>query len=406
MAPDATTRTTRYAEHGQAGLLVILSTVMVMVTVPVAFEVMAVDQAPLSTQSVYAQAATSAAWAGVEDYVNHVENASTPAEYQAGTAYVERYCSSNYFPEPTTCGLDANNPALVNDTSGKYITAPATDTAATWVEPTSPSSYGGQFVEGYNYVVDVPNYFRPDTPGTYDITVYATGRAGADNPVGPRWVYRRAKATIEVDVAAPTPPTTQAPTSEVATCSGTPPAASTSGSISVPPWAAWAVVTLAGGAGGPGSATSLDTTVPSGGAGAALTAAVAVTGGSYVQLVAGCAGVGNGTTTYGGGGYASGGSGSSCDTTECGSLWGGGNGGGAGGASTLLTCTSATCASTSPYVIAGGGGGGGGDAAISGGDGGAGGSAAIAPCTNPAGCLPASIGGVTTGGGSELSGNS
>jgi hypothetical protein len=403
-------------ESGLVGTALVSMVVMVMVTVPVAFQLQASSQAPIGAQSVYGQAALSAAQAGVQDYVDHLES--------EGTGYLSSYCSSNYFtPQAGGCthnGADTANPAFLNDTTSTSVndrTIPAS--ASKWVnEPTTSGASGNTHgvVESYNYLVDTSSY-NPSANGTYPVRVYSTGRAG----IGNRYVYRRVKATITVSVTT-SPPKVSQPTPPQNPCTGSPPVAGDSSGITVPSWASYAVVSVAGAAGGNG-ASSLDSNVPPGGAGAAFTAAIPVTPNSSITVVAGCAGEtgtvwGGDGNISGGSGAASGGNGSECNsftTFTCylfGSSLGGPGGGGGGASAVICTATAqATCGGASSALLAeaGGGGGGGGDALVNlglgilgGATGGAGGAATVPNCTTSGGCPASLIDNSTAGSGSSV----
>lgn len=139
--------------------------------------------------------------------------------------------------------------------------------------------------------------------------------------------------------------------------------------FTVPPAVTSLDVTLTGGNGGSGNGG-----IP-GGAGATVSATVAVTPGEQLYVEVAGDGVSGGMPTGGGaGGYGGGGGGGEVVAVFAGAP----SGGGGGGASDLRTCgaTSATCASLpSRLVVAAGGGGGGGTSNDSGATGGNGGNA-------------------------------
>ncbi|MDE3086765.1 MAG: hypothetical protein KGJ77_08360, partial [Acidobacteriota bacterium] len=345
-------------ERGQAAMLVVMAVVVVMITVPVAFELQASRQPAVTTTALYAQDALAAAEAGVQDYADHL---------QAGGAGYLSYCSKDYFTScPAGSGEDASNQAFLDDNFGSGANDDRTNPsgATKWVRmpsnkggSSSGTSYGA--TEAYDYLVDTSAY-KSTTAGSYPVNVYATGRAGA----GTTFLYRRVKATIEVTVTSQTaqvsqPVTWQNSGGTGASCTGSPPTSGGAITTPVPSWASYAAVVLAGGAGGSGG-SSLDPNVPAGGTGAGFTASIPVTPGSTLSLYTGCAGSG----LYGGVGSSSGGDGSGCNPITCFLLGGslGGPGGGGGGASAVI-CT-ASCANGTnfePLAVAGGGGGGGGD---------------------------------------------
>ncbi|HMK99067.1 MAG TPA: hypothetical protein VK428_02645, partial [Acidimicrobiales bacterium] len=420
--PRALLSRRRAGEEGQAGLLTMIGALVVLITIPLALQLQASDQAPTSQQAVYGQAALSAAEAGVQDYIDHLE--------AAGPGYVAEYCSSNYFPG--NCSADPSDKAFRDDAPTASVndaTDPASVPGDAWVtQPTSNSATGTPYdlVESYYFLVDTDGYNATPAAGSYTdtVAVYATGRAGAPG-LDPHYVYRRVKATIAVPVtstvsyasgtlpgqqppAQQTPPgftpsqtfppqkVTFPPSASQAVAWAVNPCASTSAwtnpNVSVPSGANYAVISLAGAAGAAGGTTIADSSVTAGGAGAAFTAAVPVTAGDSLDLVAACAGqgaaAGANTSENGSAGGAS-----ECGQTGlCGKgIFLGGIGGGGGGASAVFECSASPCTSSGTPLAVAGGGGGGGDATVALSSGAGGGAGGLAQCTSASGCSASGV---------------
>ncbi|HEX3462309.1 MAG TPA: hypothetical protein VHT49_15485, partial [Acidimicrobiales bacterium] len=303
--------------------------------------VLAVGQAPTSEQADLVVEARQAAVAGISDYINRVQAASTYTQYCSNgmTKWTCPSPSGTSQPAPT-----ASNPAFVNSPTlaGQWYTD---GTTMRGVANGTPS---------YRYVVNSPNTANPAL-----VTIYSIGQAGSQSGQHATSTEEAALTVCSSGCIAPV---------TAASC------------IKVPNGALSAKIVAYGGKGGGTGSGGTDPDA-AGGVGAVVSGFVPVTAGDTLDLYPGQPGQAgkpvllNLLNLFAGAGGAGGlPVAGSCQLTQTNSPpdMGGGNGaipggladaltdggGGGGGATVVFDATTST-ASSQMVAVAGGGGGGG-----------------------------------------------
>lgn len=235
----------RVIDQGQAMLLVV-AVMGVLVAVPVAVNLLANNQVPTSEESLLAVQAKQAAVAGISDYINHVQAASSYTQYCSSgmTAGATHWTCPTGTTAPTGSNVAfVNSPTLVGNWYSDGVTMRG-------VSNGTPS---------YRYVVDSPNTSNPAL-----VTIYSIGQAGTQTGLH---VTSTEEAALTICSAGCVSPVT------AATC------------IKVPTGAVSATVVTYGGQGAGGG------TDATGGFGALVNATVPVTAGDTLYLIPGQPGV-------------------------------------------------------------------------------------------------------------------
>lgn len=246
-------RRRRIIDQGQAMFLVI-AVVGILVAVPVAVNLLALNQVPTSEESLLAVQARQAAVAGISDYINHVQAAAT---YTQNCSNGMTSGTTQWTCPTGTAAPTASNPAFVN----------APTLAGNWYSDGVTMRRVSNGTPSYRYVADSPNTSNPAL-----VTIYSIGQAGTQTGLH---VSSTEEAALTICSAGCVAPVT------AATC------------IKVPTNAVSAQIVAYGAqGGGSGVQTGLfQDSDALGGPGAKLTATVPVTHGDTLELVPGQSGV-------------------------------------------------------------------------------------------------------------------
>jgi hypothetical protein len=227
-------------------MFLVIAVMGILVAVPVAVNLLALNQVPTSEEALLAVQAKQAAVAGISDYINHV---------QATSSYT-LYCSNGMTSGATQWTCPGTTPAPTV-TNRAFVNAPTL--VGNWYSDGVTMKGVSNGTPSYRYVVDSPNTSNPAL-----VTIYSIGQAGTQSG---QHVTSKEEAALTICSSGCVSPVT------AATC------------IKVPTGAVSASVVTYGAQGAGGGTDAL------GGVGALVNATVPVTAGDTLYLIPGQPGV-------------------------------------------------------------------------------------------------------------------